>query len=146
VVELPELRPLVVEAHAYAATCEACGERTTAPYPPGFEPARRFGPRVEALLGYLHYGHHLSHERLVATCASVFGLALSDGAVDAALGRLAERARPEAEAIGAAVRAGAVINSDETGVRVGGRTAGSGRAPCATCSGGPPACTACGPP
>jgi transposase len=121
VVELPTLRPLVIEAQGYAARCRACGERTVAGLPPGFEPARTFGPRIEALLGYLHHGHHLSHERLAATCASVFGLAISAGAVAGALDRLAERARPAAEAIREAVRAGPVIGSDETGVRVDGK-------------------------
>src|ERR671933_1086205 len=87
----------------------------------GFEPARTFGPRVEALLGYLHYGHHLSHERLVAVCASVFGLRISEGAIAAALARLAIRAGPEVTAIREAVRASPAINSDETGVRVDGR-------------------------
>ena len=121
VVELPAARPVVVEARRYAATCGACGERTAGAYPPGLEPGRTFGPRVEALLGYLHYGHHLSHERLAATCASVFGLAISEGAIAAALARLAARAQPEAGAIGERVRAGPVVNSDETSVRVGGK-------------------------
>ncbi len=121
VVELPELRPVVLEVWAYAARCEACGERTVAETPPGFEPGRTFGPRIEALLGYLHYGHHLSHERLEAVGASVFGLAISQGAIAAALARLAARARPEAELIGERVRASPAVNSDETSVRVDGR-------------------------
>jgi transposase len=120
VVELPPLRPVVLEAWHYAATCGACGERTVAPYPPGFEPARTFGPRIEALLGYLHHAHHLSHERPAATGASVFGLTMCQGAIAAALARLAERARPAA-AIRETVRAGPVLGSDETGVRVDGK-------------------------
>ncbi len=121
VVELPELRPVVIEAHVYAARCASCGERTVGEAPAGLEPARTFGPRVEALLGYLHYGHHLSHERLVAVCEGVFGLRISEGAIAAALARLAARAEPEVAAIREAVRASPAINSDETGVRVDGR-------------------------
>jgi transposase len=121
VVELPELRPVVIEAWVYAARCMACGMRTVGETPAGLEAARTFGPRVEALLGYLHYGHHLSHERLVVVCASVFGLRISEGAIASALARLAARAKPEAETIREAVRASPVINSDETGVRVDGR-------------------------
>src|SRR3712207_8981408 len=63
-----------------------------------------FRSRVEALLAYLHYGHHLSHERLVAVCDSVFGLRISEGAIAAALARLAGRAEPEVAAIREAVR------------------------------------------
>jgi transposase len=121
VVELPELRPVVIEAWVYATRCAACGERTVGETPAGLEPARTFGPRVEALLGYLHYGHHLSHERLVAVCESVFGLRISEGAIAAALTRLATRAEPEVATIREAVRASPAINSDETGVRVDGR-------------------------
>src|SRR5688500_18157993 len=121
VVELPELRPVVIEAWEYAARCTSCGERTVGKTPPGLEAARTFGPRVEALLGYLHYGHHLSQERLVAVCAGVFGLQISEGAVVAALARLAARAEPEVAAVREPVRASPSINSDETGVRVDGR-------------------------
>ena len=56
VVELPELRPVVVEAWGYATRCVACGERTVGELPAGLEPTRTFGPRLEALLGYLHHG------------------------------------------------------------------------------------------
>jgi transposase len=122
VIELPELRTVVLEVWAYAARCNGCGERTVAAVPPGFEPERTFGPRLEALLGYLHYGHHLSHERLATVCGSVFGLRISEGAIAAALARLAARARPEAERIGETVRASPAINSDETSVRVDGQT------------------------
>jgi hypothetical protein len=53
----------------------------------------------------------------------VFGLRISEGAIDLALRRLAGRARPAYEAIGAEVRAGPVIGSDEAGARVAGQTA-----------------------
>ncbi|MBI3965709.1 MAG: IS66 family transposase [Chloroflexi bacterium] len=122
VVELPELRPVVVEAQVYAADCPQCGERTTGTLPPGFEAGRTFGPRLEALLGYLHYRHHLAHERLREVCASVFGVTLSAGGVAGVLDRLGERLGPEAERLGVAVRASPVIGSDETGVRVDGQT------------------------
>jgi transposase len=121
VIELPELRPVVIEARVYAARCGSCGERTVGEAPAGLESSRTFGPRIEALLGYLHYGHHLSHERLVAVCDGVFGLRISEGAIAAALARLATRAEPEVDAIREAVRASPAINSDETGVRVTGR-------------------------
>jgi len=121
VIELPALQPVVLEVWAYAARCGACGERTVAEVPAGFEPGRTFGPRIEALLGYFHHDHHLSHERLAAVAESVFGLRISEGAIAAALARLAERAKPAVAAIRAAVRASPVINSDETSVRVAGK-------------------------
>jgi transposase len=123
VVELPPVQPVVIEAWQYAARCRGCGARTKVTYPAGLEPARTFGPGVEALLGYFHERHHVSYERLVELCRDLFGLPISEGGIDNALRRLAERARPTYEAIGAQVRAGPVIGSDETGARVAGRNA-----------------------
>jgi len=64
VVELPPIRQVVIEAWQYAARCRGCGTRTKRTYPAGLEPARTFGPGIEALLGYLHGRHHVGHERL----------------------------------------------------------------------------------
>jgi transposase len=123
VIELPPVRPVVVEAWQYAARCRACGHRTKGAYPSGLEPTRTFGPQIEALLGYFHERHHVGYERLAEVCRDLFGLEISEGGIDHALRRLAEQARPTYEALGAAVRASPVIGSDETGARVAGKTA-----------------------
>jgi transposase len=120
VVDLVPARPVVVEAWRYAARCRACGTRTVASAPAGLEAERTFGPEIEALLAYFHERHHLGYERLVEVCDQVVGLRISQGAVANALARIAERARPQYAAIGAAVRASPSIGSDETGARVDG--------------------------
>jgi len=122
VIELPPFEPVVIEAWQYAAICGRCGVRTAGTYPVGLEPRRTFGPGVEALVSYFHERHHVSYERLVEVCRDVFGLAISQGGVENALRRLVERARPAYTAIRATVRGSPVINSDETGARVAGRT------------------------
>jgi transposase len=121
VIELPPVQPVVIELWRYAAVCPGCQHRTVAEAPAGLEPHRVFGPRVEALLGYLHERHHLSYQRLVEISRELFGLKLSEGAVANILARLAERAQPAAEAIAAEVRASPVQGSDETRARVNGR-------------------------
>jgi transposase len=123
VVELPPVQPVVIEAWQHAARCQSCGIRTKGAYPEGLEPTRTFGPGVETVLAYFHERHHVSYERLVEVCRDLFGLSISEGGIDNALRRLAERARPTYEALGAAVRASPVIGSDETGARVAGKTA-----------------------
>src|SRR5215210_1091557 len=122
VTELPSFEPVVVEAWQYAVTCAQCGIQTVGVYPAGLEPRRTFGPGIEALLSYLHERHHVGYERLVELCRDVFGLAISQGGGENALRRLVERARPTYAAIREAVRGSPVINSDETGARVAGRT------------------------
>jgi transposase len=122
VTELPSFEPVVIEAWQYAVTCAHCGAQTTGTYPAGVEPRRTFGPGIEALVSYLHERHHVGYERLVELCRDVFGLTISQGGVENALRRLVERARPTYAAIREAVRGSPVINSDETGARVAGRT------------------------
>jgi transposase len=73
------------------------------------------------LLASLHEGQHVSYERLVVLCRDVFGVRISEGAIAAALARVAEAGRAEVEQIRERVRASPVIGSDETGVRVNGR-------------------------
>jgi transposase len=122
VTDLPAFAPVVIEARQYAVTCARCGEQTVGTSPAGLEPRRTFGPGVEALLSYFHERHDVGYERLVEVCRDVFGLAISQGGVENALRRLVERARPTSAAIREQVRGSPVINSDETGARVAGRT------------------------
>lgn len=121
VVDIPPVRPVVIEAWRYGMRCPTCGTWTVAPAPAGLEATRTFGPGIETLLGYLHERHHLSYERLVEVCRDVFDLSISEGAIAGALARLANRARPTYDAIGAFVRGSPVIGSDETSARVNGR-------------------------
>src|SRR3954471_23890332 len=122
VIELPAFAPVVIEAWQYPVACAQCGAQTAGTYPSGLEPRRTFGPGVEALLSYFHERHHVGYERLVEICRDVFGLAISEGGVENVLARLVERARPTYAAIRETVRGSPVINSDETGARVDGRT------------------------
>jgi transposase len=112
---------VVIELWRYAAVCPACQHRTVAEALPGLEPHRVFGPRLEAQIGYLHERHHLSYQRLVEVVRELYDLHLSQGAVANILARLAERARPTYDALGAAVRGSPVLGSDETGARVKGQ-------------------------
>jgi transposase len=122
VTDLPSFAPVVIEAWQYALTCTHCGVQTPGRYPAGLEPRRTFGPGIEALVSYLHERHHVGYERLVELCRDVFGLTISQGGIENVLRRLVERARPTYAAIGQTVRGSPVINSDETGARVAGRT------------------------
>ena len=122
VVELPPVRPVVLEAWRYEATCLACGATTAAAYPAGFEPTRVFGPHLEALWTYLHEQHHVSYARLAAIGRDLWRLAISQGALANALARVAQRLSPQAAAIREQVRASPTIGSDETSARVNGRT------------------------
>lgn len=121
VVEIPPVQPVVVEAHRYGCTCPVCGKPQTADYPPGIEPERVFGRRIEILVTYLHEVHHLSYVRLQIVLQLLFGLLISVGALVNLVHRAAKRLEPVAEAIREEIRGSRVVQSDETGARVAGR-------------------------
>jgi transposase len=121
VVDIPPIEPIVVEAHRFCATCPSCGHAQVADYPAGLEPERVFGPQVETLVTYFHHVHHLSYERLAQVLAEVFGLEISQGAIDNILQRTAQHLEPEAEEIRQTVTSSRIVGSDETGVRVDGQ-------------------------
>ena len=120
VVELPPVKPLVIEARRYQVTCPVCGDEQSADYPSGLERERTFGPGIEALVCYLHHVQHISYERLQKLMRQVFGLRISEGAIANIIRRATEKLRPQAERIRRQVRASPVIGSDETGARVDG--------------------------
>jgi transposase len=120
VVEIPPVRPVVIEARLYEITCPVCGESHRGDYPPGLEPQRTFGPRIEALVAYLQHMQHISYERLEQVMAQVFGLDISQGAIANIVRRVGEGLQPRAERIREAIRASPVIGCDETGARVDG--------------------------
>lgn len=120
VIELPPVRPVVVEARRVRVRCDDCGQTTGGAYPAGFGATGTFGPRLVATIALLHEEHHLAYARLVEVLRDVCGLVVSEGAVVEAVGRLGQALIPQAEAIGDEVRQAAVIGSDETSARVDG--------------------------
>jgi len=119
--ELPEIKPVVIETRQYEVRCPHCQQLQRTPLPEGLAASRRFGPRLAALVTYLHHTHHLGFERLCEVLRDVFGTHLSEGGAVAILERAGEAAQAEAEAIGTRVRQSTVIASDETSARVHGR-------------------------
>jgi transposase len=121
VTELPEIKPVVIETRQHEVRCPACQAVQTGELPADLAATRHFGPRLEALVTYLHHEQHVSFERLHQVVRQVFGVDLSEGGAVAILERAGAAAQPLAEAIGAQVRQSRVIGSDETSARVQGR-------------------------
>ena len=121
VIDIPPIRPLVVEAHRYSVICPLCHHQETAAYPAGMEPQRVFGSGIESLVNYLHQEHHIGYARLTSLLDEVFQLSVSEGGLVNMIRRGATRLEPEAEKIRDQIRSSAVVGSDETGARVNGQ-------------------------
>jgi transposase len=120
VIELPPIRPLVIEARRYRLHCGHCQHHTVGVYPSGFGTQGRFGPQLQAQLALWHEQQHVGYDRLVGLLQEVFGLTISEGAVVDAVARVGAALAPAAAAIAATVRQAPVVGSDETSARVDG--------------------------
>jgi transposase len=121
-VELPPVRPVVTRVERYRGRCPCCGGTTLAPVPEGLEEGSPFGPSILAQALYLRFTHAISYRRLTRLFLHLFALRVSEGALDAMFRRAKRRFDDEAAAILARLRRARVVCSDETTVRVGGRT------------------------
>jgi len=121
-IDLPVVRPMVTRVERYAGHCPCCGGVTLAAIPAGLEDGSPFSVHIVALAIDLRFTHAISYRRLVQVLLHLYALQISEGALDAML----QRAKPcfdsEVMAILARLRRSRVVGSDETTVRIDGRT------------------------
>jgi transposase len=118
-IDIPEIKPHVTRVILHGGACPCCGERFKAKPPSGLEPGSPFGPNLRALAIYLRFQHAIGLDRLKRLMSDVFGLSISEGAL---VNLLKAAVKPFAAArakIAETLKAGRVIASDETGMRVG---------------------------
>ncbi len=120
--DLPQVAPVVTRVERYAGHCRCCGGVTLAPVPEGLEPGTPFSVGIVALAMYLRFVHAISYRRLSRLLLELFGLAISEGALDTALRWGKPCFDADVASILAQLRRARVICSDETSVRVAGRS------------------------
>src|ERR1700712_187627 len=104
-IDLPNVAPVVTRVERYAGHCPCCGGTTLAPLPEGLEPGTPFSLNIVALAMYLRFTQAISYRRLSRLLLELFGLAISEGALDAAFQRAMPRFDAEVGAILARLRA-----------------------------------------
>jgi transposase len=122
ITELPEPKAKVIEVRQYEVHCPDCGHSHRVEPPAGLEMERVFGGRLEATTVYYRHQQHMSYERTQKALQDLHGVELSQGAINRMMGRAGRAAQEALKPIEAAVRQSVVVNSDETGARVAGRT------------------------
>ena len=121
-IDLPQVVPVVTRVERYAGRCGCCGGVTLAPVPEGLEPGTPFSVGIVALAMYLRFVHAISYQRLSRLLGELFGLVISEGALDAAFRRGKPAFDADVASILARLRRARVVCSDETSVRIDGRT------------------------
>jgi transposase len=121
-IDLPVVRPVVTRVERYAGHCPGCGGVTLAPVPVGMEDTSPFSANIMALAIYLRFTHAISYRRLTQVFLHLYALHISEGALDAMLRRAKPCFDNAVAAILARLRRSRIVCSDETSVRIDGRT------------------------
>ena len=116
------LRPVVIEHQVLQACCPRCQSMTVGQFPPDVTQPVQYGPGVKSLAVYLQEYQHIPFERLQEFFHDVIHLPLSEGTLANARETCATRLETVKNAIKQGVTQAAVVNFDETGIRVEGRT------------------------
>jgi transposase len=119
--ELPPIKPIVTRVEQYGCKCPQCGEQQIAIVPIGLEVGSPYGNRIAALVTAMRYTHGISYNRMQKLLWEVFGLKISEGAIDNLLHRVKEQLSSEVDGILQRLRLSRVIGSDETSARVNGK-------------------------
>jgi transposase len=121
-IEIPEIRPDVTRVTLHGGRCPCCAKRFKAEPPQGLEPGSPFGPNLRAFAIYLRASHAVSFERLARLISDLVGLEISEGALVNILAGAREPFAWQTSLIRDRLLSGAVVQSDETGMRVGKKT------------------------
>jgi transposase len=121
-IDLPVVRPIVTRVERYEGHCSCCGGVTLAPVPQGMEDGSPFSINILGLAIYLRFTQAISYQRLTRLFMHLFALKMSEGALDAMLRRAKPCFDNEVTGILARLRRSRIVCSDETSVRIDGRT------------------------
>jgi transposase len=119
--ELPPIKPIVTRVEQYGCRCPQCGEQQVATVPVGLEVGSPYGNRIAALVTAMRYTHGISYNRMQQLLSEVFGLEMSEGAINNLLQRVKEQLSQEVDGIVQRLRSSRVVCSDETSARVNGK-------------------------
>ena len=122
VFDIPPIKPEVTEYRAEQKTCHTCGALNKASFPEGVNQPVQYGPEIKALATYLNQYQLIPSERTVELLQDVFGQQFSEGSLFAANQACYEAMESAEEEIKQQILNSPVINCDETGARVEGKT------------------------
>jgi len=124
VVDIPPVQPVVIRYVTHSGYCAACRQRVRSHHPEQTSEATGaagviVGPRAKALAADLKHRLGASYGKVCEVINDAFGLEVTRGGWCQADQQLAKQARPVYDELIEALRACAVVHSDETGWRIG---------------------------
>ena len=113
VIDLPEIRPEVIEHRLHAGECDECGHCTRASLPTGV-PRSPWGPRLLALIAIVTGACRVSRRQAVLFLQDVLGIGMSLGALSEAEQRVSKAVAPAVEQAAEFARVQPVKHVDAT--------------------------------
>lgn len=110
----------VVEHRTLSVRCQ-CGQLHTSAFPASVTDPVQYGPNVKALAVHLTQGQMLPYARAAELIRDVYGLAISPGTLVAWVGEARTALQGTADLIAQYLRDAALVNADESGLRVAGK-------------------------
>ena len=120
--DIPPVKPIVTQHDVYEYNCAPCGTKVVAPMTEAL-PKATLGLRLTLLSAFLHYALGMTTRNICAWLRTFCQFQVTTGGLVLHWQRLAELLVPVYNELAKAARLSAVLNADESGWRIAGRTA-----------------------
>ena len=115
------IKSKITQYQSYSKLCSNCGyDNHDNNYPVLIAPNISYGKNIMAIVSYLNSVHYISYNRIVSAMSSLYGITISEGAVDNIIKRSSKLSSKEIEKISKELELGDIVGIDETGCKVGG--------------------------
>ena len=121
VIDVPPVRAIIFQHDYYDRCCTCCGHINTKERADLHKAKVYYGPRIEAMIGYLSVRQFLSVNRIAELMDQVFGISMSEGTIMNKLSSLADKCQSEYDGIIHQLFQSAWVGSDETSYRMNGK-------------------------
>lgn len=117
VFDVPAMAFAVVEHCTLEVAC-GCGQIHVSAFPSDVSDTAQYGPNVRALAVHLTQGQMLPYARTAELIRDLYGLSVSPGTLVSWVGEARAALQGTADLIAELLRRGALVNADESGLRV----------------------------
>lgn len=121
VFDLPPQKLIVIEHRAEVKLCPNSGREVSAAFPAGVNAPAQYGSRFNAWLVYLRCQQLIPLERIGQMCADLFGRAVSEATVQAAVAAAHDALAGFEAKVADLIAQAPIAHADETGLRVAGK-------------------------
>lgn len=121
VIDIPSITPVITQYNQVEIIC-LCGAKNMGVLPHGASGVIRIGENIRSFVTYLNVYHHMPYDRLTIMFSDMLKITVNEGTIGTILQKTGEQGEVLYKKIQAMVSTGVYRGSDETGVRVNGKT------------------------